>query len=134
MFATRVEPVTNMSQGVGSMIKWFAVPVVLLGAIGLFTAFFLEGRVNQQVFAASCIVAMALAAVVWTAILKRAGRPAEADAGTQAGKKKAVQIALLVLFLIVAFWMTRGGLWIPRLIGAFILLLFTIGIALRKAD
>jgi hypothetical protein len=114
------------------MTKWFAVPVVLLGAIGLFTAFFLEGRINQQAFAVSCVVAMAMAAVVWTAILKRASRPAEAGAGTQVGKKKAVQIALLVLFLVVAFWMTRGGLWVPRLIGASMLILFIIGTALRK--
>lgn len=97
-----------MSQGVGSMAKWFAVPVVLLGVIGLFTALFLEGRINQQVLAVSCVVAMALATVVWTAILKRSGRPSEVDAGIQIGKK-AAQVVLLVLFLVVAFWMTRGG-------------------------
>lgn len=132
MLATRVEPVTDMSQGMGSMAKWFAVPVVLLGVIGLFTAFFLEGRVNQQVFAVSCVVAMALATVVWTAILKRSGRPSEVDAGTQVGKKKAAQVVLLVLFLVVAFWMTRGGPWVPRLIGASMLVLFIVGTALHK--
>ena len=132
MLATRAGLVTDMAQGVGSMSKWFVVPVVLLGAIALFTAFFLEGRMNQQVFAASCVAAMVLAAVVWTAILKSAGRPVEADDGTQVRKKKATQIGLLVLFLVFAFWMTRGGPWVPRLIGAAMLVLFILGIALRK--
>ena len=52
-------------------------------------------------------------------------------------KKKGVQVALLLgaaFWLVAAFWMTRGGPWIPRLIGAAMFVLFITGTMLRKTS
>jgi hypothetical protein len=137
MHAELVTDMTKMQKTVGT---WIVVPVVLVGALGLLTALFLEGRLNQQTFAISCVIVMVLAVIIWTVLLKRSNQPAESPEGAassgprNASKKKGLQVALLLLFLGVAFWMTRGGPWIPRLIGASMLLLFTTGVALRKTN
>jgi hypothetical protein len=42
-------------------------------------------------------------------------------------KQHRIGVLVLSLWLVACFWLTRGGPWIPRLIGAFFALLFTIG-------
>jgi hypothetical protein len=119
---------------------WIGVPVFIVGALGLLTALLIEGRLNQQTFAIGCVIVMVLAVVIWTVLLKISNQPAGSSnrAGSSslgnAGKKKGLQVALLLLFLAVVFWMTRGGPWIPRLIGASMLVLFTAGVALRRTN
>jgi hypothetical protein len=108
--------------------------------LGLLISLLIEGRLTPQTFAIGCVIVMALAAAIWTVLLKKSDRPIEiAERASSASarndsKKKAIQIAILLLFLVVVLWMTRGGPWIPRLIGAFMLLLFTTGVALRKTN
>ena len=132
---THVGLVTDMKR---NLRTWIAVPVVIAGALGLLTALLIEGRLNQQTFAIGCVIVMVLAVVIWTALLKRsnqfAGSPDGAGSSSppNASRKKGLQVALLLLFLALAFWMTRGGPWIPRLIGASMLVLFIMGTALRK--
>ena len=130
-----VGQVTDMTRN-----TWIGVPVVVIGALGLLVFLLIGGRLTPQTFAVGCVIVMALAAAAWTVLLKRSNRPIEiAERASSAsarngGKKKAIQIAALLLFLAVVLWMTRGGPWIPRLIGAFMLLLFTTGVALRKTN
>jgi hypothetical protein len=94
---------------------------------------------NPQTFAISCLIVMALAVVIWTVLLKRANRMFKAPMKlplvvlANVSKKKALQVALLLLFLMAAFWMTRGGPWVPRLIGASMLVLLITGTMLRKS-
>ena len=116
------------------MFTWIGVPVVIFGALGLLTALLIEGRLNQQTFAIACVIVMVLAVVIWTVLLKRSNQPAGSSSPPNASKKKGLQVALLLLFLALAFWMTRGGPWIPRLIGASVLVLFITGTVLRKAS
>ena len=117
---------------------WIGVLIVIVGALGLLTTLLIEGHLNQQTFAIGCVIVMVLAAAIWTVLLKRANQPAGtydgADSSSlpKASKKKALQIVSLLIFLALVFWVTRGGPWLPRLIGASMLLLFTAGIALRK--
>ena len=133
--ATHVGLVTDMK---GNLRTWIGVPVVIVGALGLLTTLLIEGRLNQQTFAIGCVIVMVLAVVIWTVLLKRPSQPAGSSDGAgsssfpNASKKKGLQVVLLLLFLALVFWMTRGGPWIPRLIGASMLLLFTAGITLRK--
>lgn len=133
--ATHVGLVTDMK---GNLRTWIGVPVVIVGALGLLTTLLIEGRLNQQTFAIGCVIVMVLAVVIWTVLLKRSSQPAGSSDGAgsssfpNASKKKSLQVVLLLLFLALVFWMTRGGPWIPRLIGASVLLLFTAGITLRK--
>lgn len=127
--------VTDMK---GNLRTWIGVPVVIVGALGLLTALLIEGRLNQQAFAIGCVIVMVLAVVIWTVLLKRSNQPAGSSNGADsssppnASKKKGLQVALLLLFLALVFWITRGGPWIPRLIGASMLVLFITGIVLRK--
>ena len=127
--------VTDMKRNLST---WIGVPVVIVGALGLLTTLMIEGRLNQQTFAIACVIVMVIAVVIWTVLLNRPNRLARSSDGAgssslpNASKKKALQIVSLLLFLALVFWVTRGGPWIPRLIGASMLLLFTAGIALRK--
>ncbi len=127
--------VTDMTRN-----TWIGIPVVVIGALGLLVFLLIGGRLTPQTFAIGCVIVMTLAAAVWTVLLKRSDRPIEiAKRASSAiarndGKKKAIQVAALLLFLAVVLWLTRGGPWIPRLIGAFMLLLFTTGVALRKTN
>jgi hypothetical protein len=116
------------------MFTWIGVPVVIFGALGLLTALLIEGRLNQQTFAIGCVIVMVLAVVIWTVLLKRSNQPAGSSSPPNASKKKGLQVALLFLFLALGYWMTRGGPWIPRLIGASMLVLFITGTVLRKAS
>jgi drug/metabolite transporter (DMT)-like permease len=131
--------VTDMAQNARNASTWIGVPVVIVGVLGLLVLLSVEGRLNPQTFAISCVIVMALAVVIWTVLLKRANRPVQspdevASAGPRhVSKKKALQVALLLLFLMAAFWMTRGGPWVPRLIGASMLVLLITGTVLRKA-
>lgn len=135
---TLVGPVTDMKPNLRNMFTWIGVPVVIVGALGLLTALLIEGRLNQQTFAIGCVIVMVLAVVIWTVLLKRSNQPAGSSDGAgsssppNASKKKGLQVALLLLFLALVFWITRGGPWIPRLIGASMLVLFVTGILLRK--
>lgn len=133
-----MRPVTDMKPTLRNMRTWIAVPVALVGALGLLTALLIEERLNQQTFAIGCVIVMVLAVVIWTVLLKSSNQPAGSSDGAEsasppnASKKKGIQVALLLLFLALVFWMTRGGPWVPRLIGASMLLLFTTGVALHK--
>jgi cobalamin synthase len=131
---THVGPVTDMKRNLRNMFTWIGVPVVIVGALGLLTAFLIEGRLNQQTFAIACVIVMVLAVVTWTVLLKRSNQPAGSSSPPNVSKKKGLQVALLLLFLALVFWLTRGGPWIPRLIGASMLILFITGTVLRKAS
>jgi hypothetical protein len=83
------------------------------------------------------MIVMAVAVIVWTVRLKQSNRSTEipdvaTSSSSRSVSKKGVQVALLLLFLVAAFWITRGGPWIPRLIGAAMLVLFITATALRK--
>jgi cobalamin synthase len=131
---THVGPVTDMKRNLRNMLTWIGGPVVIVGALGLLTAFLIEGRLNQQTFAIACVIVMVLAVVTWTVLLKRSNQPAGSSSPPNVSKKKGLQVALLLLFLALVFWLTRGGPWIPRLIGASMLILFITGTVLRKAS
>ena len=128
-------PVTDMKR---NLRTWIAVPAVIVMALGLLTTLLIVGRLSQQTFAFGCVIVMILAVTIWTTLLKRSNQPAGSSDGTgsssppNASKKKGFQVALLLLFLALVFWMTRGGPLVPRLIGASMLVLFTTGVALRK--
>jgi hypothetical protein len=97
-----------------------------------------EGYLTPQRLAAICAIIMVLVLAVLSVFLRSGNKLPENSVETLAVNpravpaKKMLQVGLLLLFLMVTLWMTKGGPWIPRLIGAFMLLLFTTGIGLRK--
>jgi cobalamin synthase len=132
--------VTDMTRNLRNMRTWIGVSVIIVGALGLLTALLTGARLSQQTFAMGCVIVMVLAVITWTVLLKRSnGSPQSSDRATSSssrntGKKKGLQVGLLLIFLVIVFWVTRGGPWIPRLIGASVLILFTTGVALRKTS
>ena len=130
------EQVINMysKRKPGSM----AISVVTMIALAVLVLFVLTGALAPRSFAIACAVVMIISIFTWTLLLKRTSEDAEALSTTSGAILKSrniskrVQVALLLLLLIVSFWLTRGGPWVPRLIGASMLVLFLIGTALRN--
>lgn len=115
------------------------VPVLIAALLSLLVLE-IQGHLTPQRFAASCALVMISAVVLWSILLPRTGPLAETSTkppsvdNRKLNKKKRLQIILVLLWLITATWITRGGPWLPRLVGAAMLLLFATGIILRKAD
>ena len=115
-----------------------AIPVVTMIVLAVLVLFVLTGALAPRSFAIVCAVVMIISIFTWTLLLKRTSEDAEALSTTSGAILKSrniskrVQVALLLLLLIVSFWLTRGGPWVPRLIGASMLVLFLIGTALRN--
>jgi hypothetical protein len=124
----------NRMRNVGSV----AVPVVIVGTLTVLIFLLIEGILDPRRFAISCATTMVLAVIVWSVLLRRnnqlsgASAPSDRSSILNLGKKSSIQMILLVLLMATAFWVTRGGPWIPRLIGASMLIVFMVGIALRK--
>jgi hypothetical protein len=132
--------VNDMARNALNKSTWMTVPVVIVGALGLLVSLLIGGRLNTQTFATSCLIVMVVGAIIWGALLRRSGRPVGVSGAVSSvgprnvSKKKALQVTFLLLFLIAVFWMTRGEPWIPRLIGASMLILIITGVALRKTS
>jgi hypothetical protein len=116
----------------------FAVFSVLAIVMAMLVFLVISGVLNPHNFALLCVGVMSVSAVVWFILLKRANvRNDKFDATNSSdaqgsGRSKYVRVALLLLLLVVSFWLTRGGPWAPRLVGASVLVLFLIGTMLKK--
>jgi hypothetical protein len=108
-------------------------------ALAVLVFFVATGSLAPRSFGIDCAIVMIISTFTWAFLLKRTRGDLEAlntrnNALAKSGNKsKAVQVALLLLLMFVSFWLTRGGPWVPRLIGASMLVLFLIGTILRKA-
>ena len=114
------------------------ISVVTMVALAVLVLCVLTGALAPRSFAKVCAVVMIISTFTWTLLLKRTNGDAEALSPTSGtilktrNTNKRVQVALLLLLLIVSSWLTRGGPWAPRLIGASMLVLFLIGTMLRN--
>ena len=104
--------------------------VVLALLVGL-------GTINPRNFAIGCIAVISISAIVWFLVLK--GRSSEdAQSATSSSRfvqnigKRHLLIAGVLVWLVVSFWITRGGPWVPRLVGASVLLLLLLALVVRK--
>jgi hypothetical protein len=107
-------------------------------AMGILVVLVVNEILSPRGFAVCSVFVMAVAAAIWFLVLKSArkirsndepvGSPQIRDSGY---KKVFVAIALAV-FLAFSLWGTRGGPWLPRLIGSCFLVALIIGNLLRK--
>jgi len=115
-----------------------AISVVTMIAIAVLVFFVFTGSLAPRSFAIGCVIVMISSTFTWTFLLRRTAGDPEALRATSnetvkiTNKSKHVQVTLLLVLLVVSFWLTRGGPWVPRLIGAFMLVLFLIGTILRN--
>lgn len=130
------EPVVNMS--LKRKTGLIVISVVTMIALAVLTLFVLTDSLAPRSFAMGCTVVMIISTFTWIFLLRRASGGPDALSTTSGAtvksrnKNKHVQVALLLLLLFVSFWLTRSGPWVPRLIGASMLVLFLIGTILRN--
>jgi hypothetical protein len=93
-----------------------------------------ERMLTPRGFGIAGLVTTALCGYVWNRALKsyvstNAG-VSQPQSLTWRGRKFYLRLAPFLIVLAFAIWATRGGPWLPRLIGMIMLLLFCVG-ALR---
>jgi len=75
---------------------------------------------------------MVVCGAVWYFALKSFPRPVNANVTRNQSTKMTVKgvyirVAVILALLVLSAWATKGGPWLPRLIGASMLVLFLIG-------
>lgn len=95
------------------------------------------GTLNTRSFAIGCLAVMAVSATVWFILLKRRNNE-DTDSATPSSRvhkrtgKRHLLVAGVLIWLVLSFWITRGGPWAPRLVGASVLLSVLLAIIARK--
>jgi len=112
-----------------------AAAVVNVTILGLIIALFLGGALTPRRFGIAGLSAIAVSGAVWYLALNFPP-PLDANVSRNQGTKInangfSVRVAVILALLVFSAWATRGGPWLPRLIGASMLMLFLIG-ALRS--
>src|SRR6201996_4179352 len=93
-------------------------------AVAVLVILMVRGILAPQAFALCCVVVMVVAASTWSLMLRNAEERSQIESTTDSarirthGKSKVFIVAGIAIFLLLSFWMTRGGPWLPRLIGA----------------
>lgn len=113
-------------------IIWVALGLVL--ALIVFTTLEVEGVVAPRGFAILCLVAMIVAVVALYRVLRSAslvpppagGRPRSSE------RTKWYVLSAAFLWVVLASWLTRGGPWLPRLVGAAVVIAFVAPLMLRR--
>jgi hypothetical protein len=117
---------------------YVSIYVVATIAILALVALALTNAISGRFFAIACIsIAFALA-IVLTLVLRRdvplnRGRSATSDESIKAKRAKYVRASGIVVFWMVALWLTRDGPVMAQVVGSFMLLLFLIGIMLHDS-
>ena len=109
-------------------IQYFILALIAL------TGLEVAGIVTPRGFAILCLVAMMIASIVFYRVLKTAASalaPNERGAGLSKRKRWYVLSAAL-LWLVFATWLTRGEPWLPRLVGATVVIVFIAPYALPR--
>jgi hypothetical protein len=95
--------------------------------------------ITPHAFALCCVVVMTVATGTWFLLLRSAnevtedGCPMNSPHIQARGKSKGFIVTGIAVFLAFSLWVTRGGPWLPRLIGTCFLIALLIGNLLRKA-
>jgi hypothetical protein len=115
-----------------------AVSAVIVVVVAALTLLVVTGFLTPQRFALAGLGVMVVGAIAWSILLKRSRGGSDeidtnADGKVQGGERpKYILVTLLLLWLVATFWMTRGGPWGPRLVGAAVLVLVLVGVILRR--
>jgi hypothetical protein len=113
-------------------IAWLLCTVLSLLAL---TTLAVIGMITPRIFGWLCLLIMIASGVVLYRLLRTAvavHTPTNSNPKLN-WRKRWYILAAGLLWLILALWMTRGGPWLPRLVGASFVVLLIIGNMTRKA-
>ncbi len=108
----------------------FAV-VVTATFLGALVALINGGILTPRSFGIAGLAAMIVCGSMWYCALKYFSpvdaRVSERQSTTLEGKEFHLRLASFLIVLTFGAWASRGGPWLPRLVGVIVLLLFCIG-------
>ena len=106
--------------------------LVTVATFGILTALFVEGILTPRGFGIAGLLVIFGFAAIWYLMIRASARSNDAggsprESTNKTGRGLYFRVAVILALLIFSAWETRGGPWLPRLVGASILILFLIG-------
>jgi hypothetical protein len=107
--------------------------VVTVTILGILTALFAGGMLTPRGFGVAGLLAMFVSGVIWYLRIKAEAQSIATEESSLKQSRRIsaralyVRVAVILALLVFSAWETRGGPWLPRLIGASILLIFLVG-------
>lgn len=105
--------------------------------IGVVAALFVGGVLTARGLGIAGLFAMFVSAAIWYFIIRSSlARPAETGEGLNESANRSseglyIRVAVILGLLVFSAWETRGGPWLPRMIGASVLILYLLGTVVR---
>jgi hypothetical protein len=122
----------SFGQGAMKRASLQIMAVVTATVLGILAALLIGGILTPRSFGIAGLVAMFVCGSVWYRALKYRStvdaRIFEPRSTTLRGKGFYIRLALFLIILASGAWATRGGPWLPRLIGATMSLLSFVGV------
>jgi len=113
------------------------VAICVCAVIAALLYFLLAGVADSQTFGIAGLGVMTVAAFAWHFVSRRENvgtdQAEPKNLKGQGDKGQYIWAAVLLLWLLVALWATRGGPWLPRLVGAFFPVLYFVVRMRRKS-
>ena len=121
-----------MDQKLTKSIVWPAVCFAL--TLVVFTTLLVAGIVPPRVFAILCLAAMIIAGISVSRVLRTKSLLSvpEDERPRISNRKRGFVLAGALVWLVLAFWLTRGEPWLPRLVGAAVVVAFVSPFALSR--
>jgi amino acid transporter len=110
------------------------VALGLVLALIVVTAVEVTGVVALRGFAILCLVAMIIAGVAFIRVFKRVSplTPAAEGRPRLSERKRWYVLSAAFLWVVLAFWLTRGGPLLPRLVGSAVVIALVAPLMLRR--
>jgi hypothetical protein len=114
------------------------VPICAVIAIATLVFLLLAGVIDWQVFGIANLGVMIVTAIAWHLVLKRESlhtdgfKPTTPTDSRNWDRAKYIRVVVASVWLVVSLWLTRGGPWLPRLVGVSVLVLYLIATITRK--
>ena len=112
--------------------QFWIVQLITAFAVLLLVAWSVAGNLNPRMFAILCLVVVGVSAIACTRVLRSEPFVLAPQSSTPLRKVfYCVQIAIVLFLLWCELSGPRGAPWLPRIVGAVVLLVFLVGIVIR---
>jgi hypothetical protein len=114
-----------------ALLTWLIGTVLTLIAVVILMV---AGIITPRIFGFLCLATMCASGVIYYRLLKN-GIPNSSHAGARSKVSQRKRWYILVaglLWIVLAFWLTRGGPWLPRIVGFSFVALLIFGNMMRR--